>query len=165
MAVVGDTAYFGYQNGGYLETGDPSQGAIGIGPVRVDLVTGECRMLGSLEAKEMDLFDVDELALSGPGGWRLVPPELLSAWRTAFDAEPAAAGLSGACPQCGAKDLHRWYRVEGPLDDTCDGVRAVAYGWLTEWCASCHLCFASRAVTPSYRTTGDLRTTYQRHMK
>jgi hypothetical protein len=82
--------------------------AIGIGPVRVDLVTGECRMLGSLEARDLDLFEVDELALLGPGGWRRVPPELLDAWRAAFDAEPALADLTRACPQCGAKDLHRW---------------------------------------------------------
>ncbi|MGW5063466.1 hypothetical protein ACWEQ2_40395 [Streptomyces sp. NPDC004096] len=141
VAVVGEAAYFGYQNRGYLETGDPSQMAIGIGPVRVDLVTGECRMLGSVEASEMDLFDVDELSLPGPGGWRLVPPELMDHWRAAFDTEPSAADLSAACPQCGATDLHRWYRVDDPLDETFDGVHAVAYGWLTEWCASCHLCY------------------------
>ncbi|UUS33396.1 MULTISPECIES: hypothetical protein [Streptomyces] len=137
--VVGGAAYFGFQNRGYLETGDPSQMTIGIGPVRVDLATGECRMLGAVEAKETDLFDVDELALPGPGGWRLVPPGLLAAWRAAFDAEPAAPDLSAPCPHCGARDLHRWYRVDGPLDEEFDGVRAVAYGWRTEWCASCHL--------------------------
>ncbi|MFJ5221065.1 hypothetical protein ACIP98_41290 [Streptomyces sp. NPDC088354] len=27
-----------------------------------------------------------------------------------------------------------------PLDEVFDGVRAVAYGWRTEWCAACHLC-------------------------
>lgn len=140
VTVVGEAAYFGFQNRAYLETGDPSQMTIGIGPVRVDLTSGDCRMLGSLEAKELGLFDVDELDLPGPGGWRLVPPELMNAWRAAFDAEPAAADLSTRCPQCGASDLHRWYRVEGPLDETFDGVRAVAYGWRTEWCASCHLC-------------------------
>ncbi|WP_327728709.1 hypothetical protein OG250_20775 [Streptomyces sp. NBC_00487] len=141
VAVVGEAAYFGYQTRGHLETGDPSQMAIGIGPIRVDLVTGECRMLGSLEAMDMDLFEVDEFELFGPGGWRIVAPEQLDAWRAAFDAEPAAADLSSACPQCGATDLHRWYRVEDPLDETFDGVRAVAYGWRVEWCASCHLCY------------------------
>ncbi|MEU8652287.1 hypothetical protein [Streptomyces sp. NPDC048737] len=140
VAVVGEAVYFGFQNRGYLETGDPSRMTIGIGPVRVDRVTGGCRMLGSVEAGEMDLFDDDELALPGPGGWRLVPPELLDAWRAAFDAEPAAADLSAPCPHCGATGLHRWYRADGPLDETFDGVHAVAYGWRTEWCASCHLC-------------------------
>ncbi|MER6105967.1 hypothetical protein ABT115_27655 [Streptomyces sp. NPDC001832] len=99
---------------------------------RVDLTTGECSMLGAVEAREMDLFDVDELALPGPGGWRLLPPELVDAWRAAFDAEPAAPDLSAPCPHCGATDLHRWYRVDGPLDEMFDGVRAVAYGWRTE---------------------------------
>jgi hypothetical protein len=140
VAVVGGAAYFGYQDRRYLETGDPSLMVIGIGPVRVDLVTGECRMLGSVEAMALNLFDVDELALVGPGGWRLVPPELANAWRAAFDAEPAVADLSAPCPQCAATDLHRWYRVDGPLDEMIDGVHAVAYGWLTEWCAACHLC-------------------------
>ncbi|MFD5257295.1 hypothetical protein ACF06V_34670 [Streptomyces bobili] len=140
VAVVGEAVYFGFQNRGYLETGDPSRMTIGIGPVRVDLVTGGCRMLGSVEAREMNLFDDDELALPGPGGWRLVPPELRDAWRAAFDAEPVAPDLSAPCPHCGATDLHRWYRADGPLDETFDGVHAVAYGWRTEWCASCHLC-------------------------
>ncbi|MFE7618032.1 hypothetical protein [Streptomyces sp. NPDC057496] len=140
VAVVGEAAHFGFQNRAYLETGDPSLMIIGIGPVRVDLTTGECRMLGAVEAREMDLFDVDELALPGPGGWRLVPPELADAWRAAFDAEPAAPDPSAPCPRCGATDLHRWYRVEEPLDEMFDAVRAVAYGWRTEWCASCHLC-------------------------
>ncbi|NEE59122.1 hypothetical protein G3M55_83130, partial [Streptomyces sp. SID8455] len=40
-AVVGDHAYFGYQDRRYLETGDPSFMVVGTGPVRVDLVTGE----------------------------------------------------------------------------------------------------------------------------
>ncbi|MEU1466279.1 hypothetical protein ABZ467_37860 [Streptomyces sp. NPDC005727] len=138
--VVGEAAYIAFQNRAYLETGDPSQMAVGIGPVRVDLTTGACRMLGAVEAGEMDLFEVDELALPGPGGWRLLPPELVDAWRTTFDAEPAAPDLSAPCPHRGATDLHRWYRVDGPLDEMFDGVRAVAYGWRTEWCASCHLC-------------------------
>lgn len=73
-------------------------------------------------------------------GGRLVGPGLLDAWRAVFDAEPAAADLSAPCPQCGARDLHRWYRVDDPVDETFDGVRAVVYGWLTEWSASCHLC-------------------------
>lgn len=137
VAVVGDAAYFGYQTRGYMETGDPSQMAIGIGPVHVDLVTGECRMLGSLEAMDRDLFEVDEL---GPGGWRRVLPEMVDPWRATFDAEPALASLMGACPPRGAQDLRRWYQVDDPLDDTFNGVRAVAYGWLVEWCASCHLC-------------------------
>ncbi|MFJ2899382.1 hypothetical protein ACIO87_31455 [Streptomyces sp. NPDC087218] len=119
-AVVGEAAYFGFRNRAYLETGDPSLVIVGIGPVRVDLLTGECRMLGAVEAREMDLFDVDELALPGPGGWRLVPPELADAWRAAFDAEPAAPDLSAPCPRCGATDLHHWYRVEGPLDEVFD---------------------------------------------
>lgn len=140
MAVVDGAAYFGFQNRAYLETGDPSRMTIGIGPVRVDLATGECRMLGSAEAADLDLFETDEYALAGPGGWRLVTPELAEAWRAAFDAEPAASDLTTPCPRCGATDLHRWYRVGDPLDETFDGVRAVAYGWLTEWCASCHLC-------------------------
>lgn len=140
VAVVGEAAYFGYQDRRYLETGDPSMMVIGIGPVRVDLNTGACRMMGSLEARELDLFDVDELELVGPGGWRLVPPGLTASWRAVFDAEPAAGDLTGPCPQCAATDLHRWYRVDGPLDEMIDGVHAVAYGWLTEWCASCHLC-------------------------
>ncbi|MFJ2898215.1 hypothetical protein ACIO87_25400 [Streptomyces sp. NPDC087218] len=140
VTVVGEAAYFGFQNRAYLETGDPSRMTIGIGPVRVDLTTGECRMLGAVEAEEMNLFDVDELALPGPGGWRLVPPELADAWRAAFAAEPASPDLSAPCPQCGATDLHRWYRTDGPLDEVFDGIRAVAYGWRTEWCASCHLC-------------------------
>jgi hypothetical protein len=140
MAVVDDAAYFGFQNRAYLETGDPSRMTVGIGPVRVDLATGECRMLGSAEAADLDRFVTDEYALAGPGGWRLVTPELAEAWRAAFDAEPAASDLTAPCPRCGAADLHRWYRVGDPLDETFDGVRAVAYGWLTEWCASCHLC-------------------------
>lgn len=162
-AVVGEAAYFGYQTRSYLETGDPSQMAIGIGPVRVDLVTGECRMLGSLEARDLDLFEVDELALLGPGGWRRVPPELLDAWRAAFDAEPALADLTRACPQCGAKDLHRWYRVDDPLDDTFEGVRAIAYGWLTEWCASCHLCHEDRDtfVPEFWRSPYDVPEAYE----
>ncbi|AZM59141.1 MULTISPECIES: hypothetical protein [unclassified Streptomyces] len=141
-AVVDGAAYFGYQNRGYLETGDPSRMTIGIGPVRVDLTTGACRMLGAVEAGRLGLFEADERALPGPGDWRLVGPELLDAWRAAFDAEPAAADLSAPCPRCGARDLHRWYRVDDPLDldGTFDGVRAAAHGWLTEWCAACHLC-------------------------
>ncbi|MGV9560142.1 hypothetical protein [Streptomyces sp. NPDC003522] len=63
VTVVGEAAYFGFQNRGYLETGDPSRMTIGIGPVRVDLATGKCRMLGSVEAGEMNLFDDDGLAL------------------------------------------------------------------------------------------------------
>ncbi|MFE2601403.1 hypothetical protein ACFXCZ_33750 [Streptomyces sp. NPDC059396] len=140
VAVVGEAAYFGYQDRRYLETGDPSLMVIGIGPVRVDLLTGDCRMLGAVEAMELKLFETDEFALPGPGGWRLVPPELMDAWRAAFDSEPSAADLSPPCPQCGVADLHRWYRVDGPLDETIDGVHAVAYGWRTEWCSSCHLC-------------------------
>ncbi|AGK80089.1 YrhB [Streptomyces microflavus DSM 40593] len=140
-AVVGDHAYFGYQDRRYLETGDPSFMVVGTGPVRVDLATGECTTLGAVEAAEMDLFETDELALFGPGGWRIVAPELLDAWRAAFDSEPAAADLTVACPGCGAVDLHRWYREDGPLDAVIDGVRAVAHAWRTEWCASCHRCF------------------------
>ncbi|MER6634116.1 hypothetical protein ACIPM5_20775 [Streptomyces microflavus] len=122
-AVVGDHAYFGYQDRRYLETGDPSFMVVGTGPVRVDLVTGECTTLGAVEAAEMDLFETDELALLGPGGWRIVAPELLDTWRAAFDSEPAAADLTVACPGCGAVDLHRWYREDGPLDAVIDGVR------------------------------------------
>ncbi|MFJ5220290.1 hypothetical protein ACIP98_37090 [Streptomyces sp. NPDC088354] len=140
VAVVGSVAYFGYQDRRCLETGDPSWMVIGIGPVRVDLETGECRMLGAVEAMGLDLFEVDGFELVGPGGWRLVPPELMAAWRAVFDGEPAAADLAARCPQCGARELHRWYRVDGPLDEVFDGVRAVAYGWRTEWCAACHLC-------------------------
>jgi hypothetical protein len=66
--------------------------------------------------------------------------ELVKVLRAALDVEPAAPDLSASCPHRGATDLHRWYRVEGPLDEMFDGVRAVAYGWRTEWCASCHLC-------------------------
>ncbi|MFJ9260254.1 hypothetical protein ACIRP4_08245 [Streptomyces bacillaris] len=139
-AVVGNYAYFGYQDRRYLETGDPSFMVIGIGPVRVDLVTGACTTLGAVEAAEMDLFEIDEFALLGPGGWRIVPPMLMDTWREAFDQEPCAADLSVACPGCGAVDLHRWYRNDGPLDAVINGVRAVAYAWRTEWCASCHLC-------------------------
>lgn len=72
----------------------------GSGPVRVDLTTGECSMPGAVEAREMDLFDIDELALPGPGGWRLLPPELVDAWRVAFDAEPAAPDLSVPGRRC-----------------------------------------------------------------
>lgn len=140
VAVVDGGAYFGFQERAYVETGDPSRMVVGIGPVRVDLVTGECRVLGAVEGAELGLFGGDDLALAGPGGWRLVPPEVEGGWRAVFDAEPRASDLGGACPGCGARELHRWYRVDEPLDEVFDGVRAVAYGWLVEWCAACHLC-------------------------
>ncbi|MFI0243083.1 hypothetical protein [Streptomyces sp. NPDC016845] len=138
--VLGEAAYFGFQTQGYLETGDPSQMVIGIGPIRVDLTTGECTMLGSIEATELNLFDLDQTALPGPGNWRLVPPESTDTWRAVFDAERAAPDLAAPCPCCGAQELHQWYRVDGPLDEEFDGVRAIAYGWRTQWCAACHVC-------------------------
>ncbi|WP_394438599.1 LIM domain-containing protein [Streptomyces sp. SGAir0957] len=140
VAVVGEVAYFGFQTRGYLESGDPSQMAIGIGPVQVDLTTGMCAMLGSLEAIELNLFDRDEANLLGPGNWRLVPPDTVDAWRAIFDADRAAPDLTAPCPCCGARELHQWYRVDAPLDDVFDGVHATAYGWRTEWCAACHVC-------------------------
>lgn len=164
VAVVGEAAYFGYQTRGHLETGDPSQMAIGIGPIRVDLVTGECRMLGSLEAMDMDLFEVDEFELFGPGGWRIVAPEQLDAWRAAFDAEllplptshPPVRSVVRRIFTAGTGWKTRWTKrstgsVPSPTVGVSSGVpRATS---------------VTRTATPSYRTTGGLRTTCPRRSR
>lgn len=51
----GDIAYFGCQSAKFLRTRDWRDMAVGNGPVAVNLVTGECRMLGATEAAEMGL--------------------------------------------------------------------------------------------------------------
>ncbi|WP_217196410.1 YrhB domain-containing protein [Streptomyces buecherae] len=51
----GTVAYFACQSAEFLRTGNWRDMAIGNGPVAVDLVTGECHMLGAAEAAEMGL--------------------------------------------------------------------------------------------------------------
>ncbi|MGX2996278.1 hypothetical protein JNUCC64_18700 [Streptomyces sp. JNUCC 64] len=152
VAVQDGHAYFGYQNRPYLETGDLSHMTVGIGPVRVDLNTGECKMLGSLQARELNLFDTDGMVLPGPGGWQFVPSGLLDAWRAVFEAEPDASDLSGPCPGCDARDLHRWYRadqaVDEIIDEVIDGVHIVGDGWRIEWCAACHIYQDDESLIP-----------------
>ncbi|MFD4999486.1 YrhB domain-containing protein [Streptomyces buecherae] len=51
----GDIAYFGCQSATFLRTRNWRDMAVGNGPVAVNLVTGECHMLGADEAAEMGL--------------------------------------------------------------------------------------------------------------
>lgn len=51
----GNVVYFGCQSAAYLRTGHWSDLAVGNGPVAVDLNTGACRMLSSVEARQSEL--------------------------------------------------------------------------------------------------------------
>ncbi|MFI0982252.1 YrhB domain-containing protein [Streptomyces sp. NPDC021093] len=47
--------YFACQSVDYIRTGDWRDMAVGSGPVVVHLETGECRIIGSLEAARLEL--------------------------------------------------------------------------------------------------------------
>lgn len=51
----GNVAYLVCQSAEFLRTGNWRDMAVGNGPVAVNLVTGECHMLGAVEATEMEL--------------------------------------------------------------------------------------------------------------
>ncbi|MBC3989488.1 hypothetical protein H8N00_11515 [Streptomyces sp. AC563] len=51
----GTVAYFACQSATFLRTRNWRDMAVGGGPVAVNLVTGECRMLGADEAADMEL--------------------------------------------------------------------------------------------------------------
>ncbi|MFG3287849.1 YrhB domain-containing protein [Streptomyces sp. NPDC048179] len=55
-AQIGGLYYFGCQSVAYLSSGDFQDMAIGTGGVFVDAETGMCRVLGAVEAAELDLF-------------------------------------------------------------------------------------------------------------
>ncbi|WP_234542270.1 YrhB domain-containing protein [Streptomyces shenzhenensis] len=55
-AQVGGLYYFGCQSVAYLRSGEFRDMAIGMAGVSVDAETGACRVLGAVEAAELDLF-------------------------------------------------------------------------------------------------------------
>lgn len=135
-AVVEGSFYFDCQSEAYLDSGDPSEMAIGVGYVCVDGNTGACWMLGVVEAARLSLFD--DLPMAGPGGWRRIPEDRADAWRAAFRSDPTACDLCAPCPQCGTRNLHRWYGLAEPCDLAIPGPNGETYGRLWEWCSSCH---------------------------
>ncbi|MFJ8856777.1 hypothetical protein [Streptomyces sp. NPDC102437] len=55
-AQVGSEIMFDCQSVAYIRSGDLRDMAIGIGHVAVNTDTGECRLVGAVEAAELDLF-------------------------------------------------------------------------------------------------------------
>ncbi|MFG3525846.1 hypothetical protein ACGF8B_03825 [Streptomyces sp. NPDC047917] len=55
-AQVGGEIMFDCQSVAYIRSGDFRDMAIGIGHVAVNADTGECRLVGAVEAAELDLF-------------------------------------------------------------------------------------------------------------
>ncbi|MFF4675189.1 hypothetical protein ACFY1C_36505 [Streptomyces sp. NPDC001279] len=55
-AHVESEIMFDCQSVAFIRSGDPRDMAIGIGYVAVNAETGECRLLGAVEAADLDLF-------------------------------------------------------------------------------------------------------------
>lgn len=67
--------------------------------------------------------------------WSEVPASAGPAWQRAFEEVSSGHALTGACPICGVRSLHRYYSVGPPLRLAQRGF--VSRGGLWEWCSSC----------------------------
>jgi hypothetical protein len=87
----------------------------------------------------------DELELPQ---WHDVPDAVVRDWRNIFDHSTDLLDVAGACPVCGAHELHRWFQLARSRPRSHMGREWVGTGGQWQWCSHCRSYEHSRGLVP-----------------
>jgi hypothetical protein len=82
--------------------------------------------------------------------WTSIPSHKISDWRSVFGVSADGANVAGACPICGARQLHRFYQSGRALNRVSEGECFVARGACWEWCSNCRTYEHYSALVPEW---------------